>query len=560
MFITRKARAPLGSKFLRTYRPLVVGSGRQVCLLVGIALLVGVFEAGILTLFARLGLSAVGNEVDGVDIPFVGFVNEWAALSFLGSLIFVRLVLGIVASRLRADTEKRILLALRRRSIGAYARANWVVKNSISSGELVQRALTNPASIAGQTASMIDHIAQLLMMVSMLGVAFYLNATLSAGLLVAVVAITFLFRPLRIWIKRVSRRHLRSEAKLNVAVAEVADLNYEAHGFGVMHEMSVPLLDLANENVGFGYRLHFLKASVVPLYTTVSYAAMSLGLLVLMRSSSSGVSEAGPVLLVVLRSLAYGQGIQQAATGLAGLGPRVDSFQEECEHLENHALSVGTKRLTSIGRIEFVDVSFKYASSDTAAIEEFSGVIEEGSFTGLTGPSGSGKTTLSRILLRMLEPTTGQVRVSGVPLTELDRSDWYRRVGFVPQVAKTFAGTVGDNVRFFRHGISEQDIWRALEFADLREEIEALPEGLQTVLAPSLRSLSGGQTQRLAIARAVVTRPNLMVMDEPTSSLDGESEVLVADAVTRLKGSCTVVIVSHRSRTLQDCDHLLRFR
>ena len=176
---------------------------------------------------------------------------------------------------------------------------------------------------------------------------------------------------------------------------------------------------------------------------------------------------------------------------------------------------------------------------------------------GLVGPSGGGKTTLVRLLLGLCEPNQGSVTINGTDVRDFSRDAWSESVGVVPQFPYVVRGSVAHNVRLFREEISDCDIWRALEMADLADEVRALPRSLESELGPSGSSLSGGQQQRLAIARALAARPQLVVMDEPTSSIDMMSESAVADAIDRISPETTLVIVSHRMGILRGCQQLV---
>jgi len=160
------------------------------------------------------------------------------------------------------------------------------------------------------------------------------------------------------------------------------------------------------------------------------------------------------------------------------------------------------------------------------------------------------------LILGLLKAQEGQVLVNGLPLHQYDRKSWSRIIGVVPQVPQVIAGSIAENLRFYRDGISDEALWDALEIADLRDEILAMPDGLRTRIGPGHRALSGGQQQRLVIARAFAGRPSFVVMDEPTSSIDLLSEQAISDAVARISEDVTIVIVSHRPKILQDCDVL----
>lgn len=207
--------------------------------------------------------------------------------------------------------------------------------------------------------------------------------------------------------------------------------------------------------------------------------------------------------------------------------------------------------------LEFRDVSYEYPSSHEPAVKNVTIALQTGGKIGIVGPSGGGKSTLVKLALGIIQPTSGQVLINGTSVQEFNRTEVSRKVAVVPQSAAVMRGSIAHNLRFFREEISESDMWNALRIADLEQEIRLLPDGLETVIGTGHRQLSGGQQQRIAIARAFAGRPELVVMDEPTSSVDAVSEASISGAIDHLPSGVTVLIVSHRMRILEGCDQLI---
>jgi ABC-type multidrug transport system fused ATPase/permease subunit len=178
----------------------------------------------------------------------------------------------------------------------------------------------------------------------------------------------------------------------------------------------------------------------------------------------------------------------------------------------------------------------------------------------VVGPSGSGKSTLAQLLLRLREPTSGEVDVDGVDARSFTESSWRRHVALVPQQAHLLHGTVAENIAFLRPWVDDAAIERAARDAGIHDEILALPAGYQTSVGASTRDLSGGQVQRISIARALAGSPSVLVLDEPTSALDVHSEAIVQDTMESLRHRMLVVIVAHRLSTLSICDQLVVLR
>lgn len=206
--------------------------------------------------------------------------------------------------------------------------------------------------------------------------------------------------------------------------------------------------------------------------------------------------------------------------------------------------------------ISLKGVSWKYPNSAVYILENADMEIKRGDSIALVGKSGAGKTTLADILLGLLKPETGSVLMDGTDIFSIPYS-WCRIIGYVPQTVYLIDDTVRNNVSF---GISEKEIddtkiWRALEKAQIREFIEELPEGLDTVIGERGIKFSGGQRQRIAIARALYHDPDILVFDEATAALDSETEQAVMEAIDALQGYKTLIIIAHRLNTIRHCNH-----
>lgn len=206
--------------------------------------------------------------------------------------------------------------------------------------------------------------------------------------------------------------------------------------------------------------------------------------------------------------------------------------------------------------IEVRNIAFHYPGKQEAALHEVNLSIPSNQMVGLVGASGSGKSTLIDLLLGLVPPTRGEVRVDGVPLTETNMSRWQAGVGFVPQQIFLADASILENVAFGIQSsrIDETRVREALSMAQLDEMIQSLPEGIATRVGERGVQLSGGQRQRIGIARALYRQAKVMVFDEATSALDGITESRVMVDIQRFAGRMTIVLVAHRLTTVRDCD------
>lgn len=211
-----------------------------------------------------------------------------------------------------------------------------------------------------------------------------------------------------------------------------------------------------------------------------------------------------------------------------------------------------------VARIEIVNVSLKYPGKEINAVSNLSLSIDKGEIVAFVGPSGAGKTTIIDILLGILEPDKGRVEING--LSPLDAiSTWPGAIGYMPQDILISNGTVRENVMlgFDSNPMYDQRVQSAITIAQLSEFVQALPKGLDQPMGDRGTSISGGQRQRLGIARAIFTAPKLLVLDEATSALDGETEANISSAIQAFRGDVTVLMIAHRLSTVLTADRVV---
>jgi ATP-binding cassette subfamily B protein RaxB len=206
-------------------------------------------------------------------------------------------------------------------------------------------------------------------------------------------------------------------------------------------------------------------------------------------------------------------------------------------------------------RIELKDVSFRYSDAEPPVLHGVNLVIEPGESVAISGPSGCGKTTLLKIILGIHEPQEGEVRVAGVPLAHLGLRAWREMIGTVMQEDQLFAGSIVDNISFFDSHADIEWVQECARMAAVHEEIEAMPMAYHTLIGDMGTSISGGQKQRLLLARALYKRPRILLLDEATSALDVDRERLVNQAVRQLE--VTRVIVAHRPETIASASRVI---
>jgi subfamily B ATP-binding cassette protein MsbA len=209
------------------------------------------------------------------------------------------------------------------------------------------------------------------------------------------------------------------------------------------------------------------------------------------------------------------------------------------------------------GLVELRDVRFRYGLDLPEVLRGVSLRARPGETVALVGPSGAGKTTLVSLLLRFYEPTDGAILVDSHDIATVTLQSLRAGMAIVPQEAALFGGTIRENIAYGKAGASDADVERAAILANAHTFITALPQGYDSVVGERGVKLSGGQRQRIAIARAILKDPRILLLDEATSSLDNESEALVQEALDRLMGGRTTVVIAHRLTTVENADRIV---
>jgi ATP-binding cassette subfamily B multidrug efflux pump len=210
-------------------------------------------------------------------------------------------------------------------------------------------------------------------------------------------------------------------------------------------------------------------------------------------------------------------------------------------------------RVHTFGRVEFSDVSFSY-SPEKPLIENLSLVAEPGQMVAIVGPTGAGKTTLVNLILRFYELDGGKILLDGVDIAEMSRDDLRSRIGMVLQDAWLFGGTIRDNIAYGRPDATEDEIQAAARISYVDRFVHSLPDGYDTVIDEEGSNISAGEKQLITIARAFISQPSILILDEATSSVDTRTELLVQHATAVLRSDRTSFVIAHRLSTIRDAD------
>ncbi|MEV7478695.1 thiol reductant ABC exporter subunit CydD [Streptomyces halstedii] len=301
-------------------------------------------------------------------------------------------------------------------------------------------------------------------------------------------------------------------------------------------------------------RVAFLSSFALELLATLSVAlvAVTIG----MRLVHGELDLYTGLVILILAPEAY-LPIRQVGAQYHAAAEGLSAAEEIFSVLETERPTAGTSAVPASPRIELEGVTVRHPGRTAPSLDAAHLVVEPGETVALVGPSGVGKSTLLDVVLGFTRPDEGRIRVGGTDLSALSPERWREQIAWVPQRPHLFAGTIADNVRLARPEADDQAVESALREAGAYDFVAALPDGTRTPLGEDGAGLSAGQRQRLALARAFLADRPLLLLDEPTASLDGETEAGIVDAVRRLAEGRTVLLVVHRPALLAVADRVV---
>lgn len=473
-------------------------------------------------------------------------------LSTLSVIVGQRLHLGVTrdfVARLRQDILGRIFafphIQLKG---GPQGRVPEVLITATERVELLVGALLNqciPYSILALTLA---------------GVLAYLNLTL-LGLMLLVWPITWILNEVfRRRAVNAARHYNRTFAHCSTRLRwQVASLEF-IH----IHDSVQRELDTAGQKIQqtreASKKLAILNTTYVQVQTLLLTGVSLVVLVVGGYQVSEATMTLGSLISFFTVTSLLNNALRDVAAGLYWVVVGNESLQEVADFLTDPASPpyVGTRPLEATQSLEFCDVSFAYPGSPQPLLQGLNLELKPGQLLALAGPNGCGKSTMLALLLGFLRPNQGCLKADGVPYDEVDLGYLRSRLGVVAQEPLLFQGSLGENVAYSRPEASAEEIWRALDLACAREWVESLPQGLETPIGDRGGLISGGQRQRLAIARALLGEPGFLILDEPTNHLDARAIAQITRNLQQLPRRPGILIITHDEGVAGQADAILR--
>jgi len=478
-------------------------------------------------------------------------------------LFFIRSLSMYFQQIIFKQIEEKVIMFIRNDFYGAILKKPIEFFHSHKLGEIISRAVNDVKMIRGMTLNSASNLLRNLLLVSV-----YVFMMVAVSVRMSLMTL-FVVIPISVTVSLISGALRRRSRKVQQKFADITSILQETiMNIRIVFSFAMGNYERARflrENRKFYKKsVHMMRAGqLVTPFTEFMSIMITLviiwygGLLVLNPHNAMSAGKFSLFLVALLASL---HPIKEIARVYSEINKGLAAAERVFEIIDEPVFLIDKDDAKPINvftnSITFDDMSFKYPTSDIV-LRDINLTIKKGEAVGFVGPSGGGKSTLMDLLLRFYDPISGAIRIDNIDMRDYKMDDVRNLIGMVTQEVILFDDTVAHNISYGRLDASREDIFQAAKAANAHEFILELEEGYETIIGERGVKLSGGQKQRIAIARAILKNPQILIFDEATSSLDGESEYQVQEAIYRLMKDRTTLIIAHRLSTIRNCSKIV---
>lgn len=543
--------------YLASWKPLLAGSAVVLC---GIG---AILEGSALAFLLPVIQHGLSNTPPVLE-PWALWINV-PQTNVTSAALILFLAFGISAAVVRFASEGMFLRlrtrieCLARELMGrALLRMDWPAYLGLKLGDISKAQIIEGQQMAIGTQAFLQGLGACLAVLCYLVVAFSISPEMTLYTLLFGVLGAVFYKIASLSARKHAEAWSGSVSSIGERLSEIfSSLKYvRSTGMVPAVERRAVTLYRESERVLFLSQLYSLGNRMV--FETAGIIFIAAFLAYRLADTSQGIASGLIFLAVFYRLAPRLQQIQDAFFLAQNYHSWVETWRNRIRHAcsqESH--DGGLKKPNFVSDISINHVSYRYPGAESLALNDVSLTIQRGETIAIVGGSGGGKTTLTDLITGLIRPDAGQIMLGEQPFTDVDIDAWRRQVGVVMQETPLIHDSVLANIVWGTETIDADWARECARMAHAMDFIEQLPEEMNTVIGERGGRLSGGQKQRIALARALYRRPALLILDEPTSALDSESEWAVRDALIELKGHCTMLIVSHRLRTVQFSDRIV---
>jgi ATP-binding cassette, subfamily B, bacterial len=500
-------------------------------------------------------------------LPFQGYLasgSTKALLILCGSMVAIALVRGVFAYYQLFLTSRigyLLVYVLRGELFNHLQRLSLSFHHKTRTGELLNKLTSDTNNLKDVFAdSALTFTTHLLTVTGMLAIMFTLNMQLGLIVLVSFPVLFFAIYFIYSRVKYSARHQRHNESRLASRVAEVLGAVPLIQAYGTEDIERGRFEADSSRSMKEGIRISRMEAAATRLVEIISAVGTAIVVLFGCIQAVAGKMTPGDVLIFASYMAQIYQPIRQITRlstrfSRASVSmERINSILETEPDIQDSPDAITISQLR--GEIAFDNVTFGY-SEDKIILDDVSFRIKPGERVALVGASGAGKSTIANLIIRLYEPQKGAVLIDGKNIKQYQRSSLRQEIGVVLQDPVLFGTSIKENIAYGRPEASQDEIEQAAKQVHAHDFIMNLPDGYDTLMAESGNTLSGGQRQRISLARALIRQASILIMDEPTSAVDAESQALIRTAMARLQQGRTILLIAHQFHTIRDFDRIL---
>lgn len=504
-------------------------------------------------------VSKISGRGEGIDFSYIGNI-----IMILLGLYIVSAIFSYIQGFIVTGIAQKVSYNLRKRIAEKINRLPLKYFDKVSHGDVLSR-VTNDVDTVSQSLN--QSMSQIITSVTTIIGVLIMMLTISWRMTLAAILILPISMVLVLLVVKRSQTYFKAQQKtlglLNGHIEEVFSGHNIMKAFNAECQVQEDFKGLNNELYGSAWKAQFLSGMMMPIMNfigNIGYVAVSiLGAWFAVR----GIIQVGDILAFIQYIRRFTQPIAQVAQisnvlqSTVAAAERVFEFLEEGEEIEETSTPVKVESVK--GRVTFENVRFGY-DEDKIIINDFSQNIYPGEKVAIVGPTGAGKTTIVKLLMRYYDLNKGKISIDGHDINDFTRKGLRDNIGMVLQDTWLFSGTVMENIRYGRLDARDEEVIEAAIQAHADSFIRTFPDGYNMEINEEADNISQGQKQLLTIARAILSDPNILILDEATSSVDTRTEVLIQKAMENLMKDRTSFVIAHRLSTIRDSDLILVMR
>jgi ABC-type multidrug transport system fused ATPase/permease subunit len=440
-------------------------------------------------------------------------------------------------------------------TIETFYRARWSFFTSNAQGRLHNVFMREVDNVASGVRVFGEIFRDIIFVITYFCLAFYMSLKVTSIIFIVSILLSIPFFMLSKITSSLSKKNLTFSNLRSVVLLESFSLSKIILGFGKQIDSMQRIISAFRSQFRISIKFETMNIALASLYFPTTILILMISIL-FSQKLKIPLPESVIVLLSIYKALPLVAKIAANKVNLERVIPSFEMIADLKHQADEQEIVTGETVFKGINEgIAIEDVSFGY-EGHKQVLENLNINIPKGKMVAIVGESGAGKSTLIDLIMRLNEPSSGQIKIDGVPLQDLDINSYRSRIGYVPQECVLFNMTIAENLRWANASATDERIKRACKLANADVFIEELPKGYDTVVGDRGVCLSGGQSQRVALARAIIRDPELLVLDEATSALDTLSEQLIQQAIERITKDTTAIIIAHRLSTIINSDYI----